>query len=352
MGWDLKFVAHRLVFSYGIGVASLLATGAVFPAAVAATVAPFAGLFTFRLNHPAVFTVTYAPWILVGWFLLATAGTWAARWRVALLLTAATSLTLVASTPKEALIMLGACYATGALFLGGASIRMGNRLKSLLAAAAAALIALLLCTPHWLVFLDTLAQGHTFSDSPAVFFATTDSAIAFVLGNLTPGSLQPGLQPLAVGLAMCAVFAPALLRARPALAACAVSALGLIALAFGLVPAALLVQVPLVRNIHHFADVVMTALMVPVLVLAAGGAQLLYRSRPLRPGPVDDHVGDRRDAPAELRWWMARIQSIRPMAERVRAGRRGLDAVHDIGSPAPLRTCPAANLRRRKHPAA
>ncbi len=37
MGWDLKFVAHRLVFSYGIGVASLLATGAVFPAAVAAS---------------------------------------------------------------------------------------------------------------------------------------------------------------------------------------------------------------------------------------------------------------------------------------------------------------------------
>jgi hypothetical protein len=77
---------------------------------------------------------------------------------------------------------------------------------------------------------------------------------------------------------MCALFAPALLRARRALGACAVSVLGLIALAFGLLPAALLLQVPLVRNINHFADVVMTALMVPVLVLAAGGVQLLYVS--------------------------------------------------------------------------
>ncbi len=278
VGWDLKFVAHRVVFSFGIGVASLLATGAMFPAAVAATVAPFAGLFTFRLNHAAVFTVTYAPWILVGWFLMATVDSWAARWRVALLLVAATSLTLVASTPKEALIMLGACYATGALFLARASMGMQNRLKSLLAAAAAAAIALLLCTPHWLVFLDTLAAGRSFSDSPGVIFASTDAALAFVLGNLTPGSLQPGLQPLAVGLAICTLFAPAMLRAKPALAACAISAIGLTALAFGIIPVVILVQVPLVGNIFHFGDVVMAALTVPVLVLAAGGAQLLYGS--------------------------------------------------------------------------
>jgi hypothetical protein len=80
LGWDLKFIAHRFVFSFGVGVAALLATGAVVPSAMAVAVTPFAGLYAFRFNHPAAFTPSYASWILVAWFLLVKASTWRTRW--------------------------------------------------------------------------------------------------------------------------------------------------------------------------------------------------------------------------------------------------------------------------------
>ena len=47
LGWDLKFIAHRLLFALGIGVATLLATGAAVPAVIAATAAPFVSVYLF-----------------------------------------------------------------------------------------------------------------------------------------------------------------------------------------------------------------------------------------------------------------------------------------------------------------
>ena len=79
LGWDLKFIAHRFVFSLGVGLAALLAGGALVPAAMASAVTPFAGLYAFRFNHPAAFTPSYAAWILVAWCLLAKASTWRTR---------------------------------------------------------------------------------------------------------------------------------------------------------------------------------------------------------------------------------------------------------------------------------
>ncbi|HEY7450290.1 MAG TPA: hypothetical protein VH702_19185, partial [Vicinamibacterales bacterium] len=52
LGSDLKFVAHRLVFALGAGLVALATTGAVVPSLIAASVAPFAGVYAFRLNHP------------------------------------------------------------------------------------------------------------------------------------------------------------------------------------------------------------------------------------------------------------------------------------------------------------
>ena len=279
LGWDLKFIAHRFVFSFGVGVAALLATGAVVPAAMAAAVTPFAGLYAFRFNHPAAFTPSYAAWILVAWFLLVRASTWRTRWGAALLLALATSLTLVSSPPKEALMMIAGCHLTGAIALVATRMSARERFLAFVAATGGGVITALATTPHWLIFLDTLHEARTAYDIPVVSLATVDSAVSFVLGNLTPTVLQPGLHPLAVALALCALLTPSCLLAQRAMLACAIGALCLTAVAFGAIPVSWLLRVPLVNSISHFGDVMMTALMVPTLVLVAGGVSALYQAR-------------------------------------------------------------------------
>ena len=277
-GWDLKFIAHRLVFAIGIGTAAFFATGAVVPAAIAAAATPFSGLYAFRFNHPAAFAPTYAPWILVAWFALGAAATWRVRWRYALLLALATTLTTVSAPPKEALVMVIVTETIGLLALVWANAPWRQRVRGLAAAGMAGVVAILVSAPDWLVFLDTLRQARTTYDAPVVALATQASALGFVLGNLTPLTLQPGLTPLAVALSVCAVLSPFVLKSQRSLAACAVGAAALIALGFGAVPTPWLLRMPLVRNISHFGDVVMTALMVPVSILAAGGIQALRRA--------------------------------------------------------------------------
>ena len=160
-GWDLKFVAHRLVFSAGIGAAAWLATRSLWAAAMVAAMAPFAGYYSFRFSHPAAFAPTFGPWILVGWFMIASALHRRALSRGALVLAISSSLELVASPPKEAVIMLAACHLTGALSLLLSRQGTGRRLAGFAGAIGAMIAMLLLTTPHWLVFLETLAHART-----------------------------------------------------------------------------------------------------------------------------------------------------------------------------------------------
>jgi hypothetical protein len=246
---------------------------------MAAAITPFAGLYAFRFNHPAAFTPSYAPWILAAWFLLARASLWRKRWRAALLLALATSLTLLSSPPKEAIMMIAGCQLTGAIALVATRMPARERFLALVAAAGGGLITALVTTPHWLVFLDTLREARTAYDIPAVSLASLDSALGFVLGNLTPATLQPGVHPLAIALAFCALLTPSYLLQKRGMLACAIGALCITAVAFGAVPVSWLLRVPLVKNISHFGDVTMTALMVPTLVLVAGGVSSLYEAR-------------------------------------------------------------------------
>jgi hypothetical protein len=78
--------AHRFVFAVGIGLAAFTATGAWPPAAIASAAAPFVSGFVYRFSHPAVFSLTYAPLALFGWFLLARSATIHAQMAAALVI--------------------------------------------------------------------------------------------------------------------------------------------------------------------------------------------------------------------------------------------------------------------------
>jgi hypothetical protein len=67
------------------------------------------------------------------------------------------------------------------------------------------------------------------------------------------------------------------LERRPVLASGIVAA-SLIAIAFGALPASLLVRIPLIRNIHHMHDTFLTAALPLMLVVAVHGADVLRRS--------------------------------------------------------------------------
>jgi hypothetical protein len=61
---DLRFIAGRATFALGAGAAVWMATGNVTASALVAFAAPFVGHFSIRFNHPAYFSIVYAPWVL------------------------------------------------------------------------------------------------------------------------------------------------------------------------------------------------------------------------------------------------------------------------------------------------
>jgi hypothetical protein len=274
-GWDLKFVAHRFVFAAGIGLAAFAATGALLPSAIVAASAPFTGVYAYRFNHPAIFSLTYAPWVLLSWFLLSRATSNRQRVWASILLALTSSLVMFASTPKEGAIALFALQATGASVVLSARDPFRERLGRLAMAAFAGLALVLLTMPHWFIFLQTLRSSATGYDNPYVLFAGLRHAVGLFVGPLMPGTPPPALHMLALVLTIAAISAPRQLVKRPPVLACAIGAAALIAVAFGAVPESWLVRVPLLANVGHIYDACLTAAITLLLVLSAAGADVL-----------------------------------------------------------------------------
>jgi hypothetical protein len=282
LGWDVKFIAHRLVFALGMGVVALLITGATVPALLTAAASPFVGVYLFRLNHPAAFTLSYAPWALMGWFLLARAVGRRELGRATTLMAVAMSLILFSSPPKEAVVMLFGVATAGTIALILMSESWVDRRRRIAAACVGGIAFGLLTAPHWLVFLDTLRLSMTSYDKPYAIVAGREHALGLFLTPLVPGLLRPGLNALALVLLIAAGSSPGrLLRAAPVLA-CALTGFGLLAVAFGAVPDRWLFRIPLVANVGHIDDVFITAAVPLLLIVAAWGASALMTSGQLR----------------------------------------------------------------------
>ena len=275
LGWDLKFVAHRFLFALGIGLASLAITQAWLSSGVMAGAATFAGVFTYRLNHPAIFSLTYAPWVLLAWFQLAAAETARARLRAATLLAFASALLLVASTPKEAFVMLLGTHGVGALavLLSPGSVR--TRVLRFLFAAWAGAIFLLLTTPHWLIFFQTLKTSVTLYDQGYAHLAGLRHAVGLFLSPIIPGGVVPGLHLLGLVTTIAGVASLRRPLQRPAVVACAAGAVTMLAFAFGVIPPRWILRVPLVAQIGHLDDVLLTAVIPLLLIFGVIGVHSL-----------------------------------------------------------------------------
>ena len=269
LAWDLRFVAGRALFAAGLGLAALAITGSTAAAALVAIAAPFFGIFTFRLNHPAAFAVAYVPWLIGALVMLARQrerrglAAWAAA------AAAATALHLVASTPKEGAIAVLAAYGVGALTAILAPGLLRERGSRLLGVAAAGVVGLLIAAPHWLVFLDTLSRSWTFYDVTYSRFGSWPNISALVLGAAVPTTIAPGLCTLMAAGVLLALLVPRAWTA-PVQAAAIVSA-ACLAIALGAVPASWLERIPLVANLNSVDYIFTAAALVPLALVGAVG---------------------------------------------------------------------------------
>jgi hypothetical protein len=275
--WDLKFLIAKWLFALGLGLIVSALTRHLPAAALVSVAAPFVGFFVYRINHPAFFSLCYAPWALYCWVRAIQAGGVRATawWAVALI--GANAALMNSGTVKEAYMLLFAMNFSGGCMLLAADAPWRVRFAKLAGLTWSGAIFALLTAPIWATFLHTLGSAHTAYDTatayqiqPALLLGLFDEAFYRPLMNLS-FVFNPALNFLLL-LGLLYFLATLRFQAgnRLALALAASSMLPL-ALAFGLVPASWIVQVPLLANVSHIDNTFSCALIILWAVVAGVG---------------------------------------------------------------------------------
>ncbi|MES2694538.1 MAG: hypothetical protein V4773_13765, partial [Verrucomicrobiota bacterium] len=159
--WDIKYVAAKLLLALGLGLCVWTLTASLPASLLVALASPFIGFFVFRINHPAIFSLCYSPWIAFAWLKLGQASDLRQRVLGAVLLMAANCSTLTSGTVKEAYCLLLGLNFSGlcALFFSGQPAR--SRIRSLACAGIGLALAVGATSPVWATFFHTLKSAHT-----------------------------------------------------------------------------------------------------------------------------------------------------------------------------------------------
>ena len=309
--WDAKYLVAKWLFATALGLIVLRLTvprplsslpsspvppsSVLLPAALVTLAAPFVGFFLYRLNHPAFFSLCYAPWVLYCWLRVTETTTPAstaststspsqlqrapraptARWALALIVA---NLALMNSgTVKEAYMLLLCLNFSGACLLLSSAAPLRTRLTKLAVLAWAGLLFTLLTAPIWATFLTTLRSAYTgynavsaFQIQPALLLGAFDELFYRPL-MAEERTFDPSLNFL---LLLGLLYFLATLRhhfAHRAAIALALSSLLPLSLAFGLIPPAWIVQIPFLANIAHLDNTFTCALIVLWSILAGLG---------------------------------------------------------------------------------
>lgn len=281
--WDAKYVIAKWLLVLGLGLLVLQVTrdqgyahGTLAAVLVAAT-APFIGFFLYRVNHPAYFSVCYAPWPLYCWFRAIAGRDWRDQLRWATALIVANVALMNSGTAKEAYMLLLTMNLAGGCVLLSAAIPWRAKVKTFAILAWAGVVFVLLSAPIWGTFLHELHNAYTsyngvsaYQIQPSLLLGAFDEAF---YRPVTPAmqTFSPSLNFfLLLGLLYFLATFRTHFANRAALGLAAASLLPL-ALAFGLVPPAWIVRVPFLANIAHIDNTFSCALLVLWAVLAGAG---------------------------------------------------------------------------------
>ncbi|MBM3853553.1 MAG: hypothetical protein FJ399_10400, partial [Verrucomicrobia bacterium] len=316
--WDLKYLFAKWLFAVGLGLSVLAllpragggatleppAAGGspppaasaspapagswcpslVLPALLVAASAPFIGFFIYRVNHPAFFSLCYAPWPLYCLLRLAlippptsdsAARRTTALWATALVV--ANLAVMNSGTVKEAYMLLVCMNLSGLCVLLATATSWRDRLTRLGTLAWFGFLFVLLTIPIWATFLATLKNAYTgynaasaYQIQPTLLLGLFDEI--FYRPLMTKDQVYgPSLNFL---LLLGFLYFLATLRlhlARRATLALAASSLLPLALAFGLVSPQWIVTLPFLGNIAHLDNTFSCALIVLWSVLAGVG---------------------------------------------------------------------------------
>ncbi len=275
--WDLKFLLAKWLFACATG----LCVWRLFrhlPSALLTTVsAAFMGFFIFRINHPAVFSFCYSPWILYCWIrcLDARSGRRLVIWLLALI--GANWTEMNSGTAKEAYVLLIMMNFTGSCLLLASARPVREKARLLGAFAAAGGVFALVGSPVWFTFFRALKVSYTsynipqaFQIQPGMFVGLFDE-VFYRPFQFESGVVNPSANFFVlIGLLWVAVRWRSLL-ANPGARGLFLASVPTVALVFGMVPPAFISRVPFLGNILHIDNSFSCALVVMFAVLSGFG---------------------------------------------------------------------------------
>ena len=275
--WDLKFLIAKALFSFGIGLCLWLLRCRLGVSALLGASAAWIGFFAYRMNHPAFFSLCFAPWILVPWLGAVTAKSRRSLLAVVFGLIVADWCELTSGTAKEASMILIFMNLAGILAVGFSQGDWSSRLRRLAVLFAASFSFLLLSAPQWLLFLDALKHGESWYTTPVVYQLPPGLLVGFFddifSQDFTP--LEVHSHPSANSLVLTGVlwlFSGGVNKQRRAsVVALVCAAIPLAALVFGVIPPEWIKVTPFLANIYHVHNTFGVPLIILLLFLAGLG---------------------------------------------------------------------------------
>jgi hypothetical protein len=274
--WDIKFLMAKMFFCWALGL-TVLASCRHFPAALLLCCSSaFIGFFSFRFDHPAYFSMCYAPWILLGWIEVARATTRRSVIAWVMVVFIASWAELNSGSAKEASMLLVSLHGCGmlALILGARK----NRLEKFFHLSFGGLAFVLISTPVWLTFWDALKESYVpykeaalaFQIQPGLLVGLFDE-IFYRIVNSHHAVFDPSANFFVLlGCLLALVYLRSLIR-DPTFLAIGLSTLPCFALVFGVIPPALIKATPMLKSVWHVDNSFSCPLIIELFVIAGFG---------------------------------------------------------------------------------
>jgi hypothetical protein len=275
--WDLKILIAKALFAFGAGLCAWRMFRHLPTSLLIACSAPFIGFFVYRIDHPAIFSMCYAPWIIYCW-VRSVEGREArsvAPWLAALI--GANWIEMNSGTVKEAYTLLFLMNFAGLCILvtSGRSIRAKAALLGGFLAAGAAFA--MISSPVWLTFLHALRASYTSYNAPSAFqlqpgmLAGLFDEAFYRPFQVESGVINPSANFLVLAGVLWALVRWRSLASDRYAAGLALASIPMLAVAFGVVPPGLISRVPFLGNILHVDNTFSCGAIVVFILLAGFG---------------------------------------------------------------------------------
>jgi hypothetical protein len=274
--WDVKFLLAKVLFCWALGLTVFASSRHLPTALLLGSSSAFLGFFSFRFDHPAFFSMCYAPWLLLCWIEITKARTTrqTAGWAIALVV--ASWAQLNSGPVKEAYMQLLSMHGYGAfIFVFVGKLKERWKLPHI---ALMGIVFCLIAAPIIFTFWHTLRNSFTdyqegvnaYQIQPGMLVGLFDD-IFYRAVNAGQGVYDPSANFFVLlGCIFAVVYLRSLLRDR-FFAAAGLGTLFFLALVFGVVPPRLIYLIPYVNHIWHVDIVFSCPLIIGLFVIAGFG---------------------------------------------------------------------------------